>query len=58
MARIGRVSTKTVHVIPRALELEVENGIADSVEEAKENNIRRFKKIYGKDVKVYFDGVA
>ena len=59
MARVGKLKKeKEVHIIPRALELDVYYGLASDIEDAKEKATKRFRQMYGKDVKVFFDGVA
>jgi hypothetical protein len=59
MAKIGKTKkAQEVHIIPRSLELDVYYGLASDVEDAKERAIKFYKKEYGKDTQVFFDGVA
>lgn len=54
----GIPKTKEIHVVAESLALDVYYGLASSIEDAKEKEIKRCKYFYGKDIKVFFDGVA
>ena len=55
MAKIGKLKQKKVMIVSHeSLLLDIENGLADSLEDAKENNTKTLKKIYGKETIVQF----